>query len=166
MNPQVIADTIGPILTPVVMVTNCALVLNGVSGRYGAVNDRMRAMAGERLSLLRALHSADPAAQADELSEERLQEIDEQLPDLLRRHDLLHYAVLTLYLSMAILVASMFVIALAVEVSVSWLPNLVLAILLAAVTVLLASLTLTAVEVRGSQRAVRYEVRRVLTLRK
>ena len=120
MNSEVIAATIGPILTPVVLVTNCALVLNGVSGRYGVVNDRMRALAGERLLLLRFLRGADPTAPVDELSVERLQEIDEQLPDLLRRHGLLHYAVLPLYLSMAILVGSMFVIALAVEVAVSW----------------------------------------------
>ncbi len=50
MNLDMVARTIQLVLAPVVMVTTAALILNGVLGRYSAVNDRLRVMALERLS--------------------------------------------------------------------------------------------------------------------
>jgi len=76
------------------MISSCSLVLNGLLARYGAINDRLRLMGRERFELLRAL-------QNDRYNEERLSEIDRQLPDLLHRHKQVHDAVLLTYCSIS-----------------------------------------------------------------
>lgn len=47
--------TIQLILAPVVMVTACGILVNGLIGRYTNITNRLRTMAHERLELLRQL---------------------------------------------------------------------------------------------------------------
>lgn len=161
-----IQSIISPILTPVVLVTSCTLILNGLLTRYGAVNDRLRAMSRERLDLVRTARNAAgmPGGSIDPLVLERLEEIDAQIPGLLHRHRMLRNAVFSVYSGMGFLVISMCVIALAVFRPAGWLDALVLALLLAGTLLLLFSVLLTAREVRISQQAVDYEVQRVAAL--
>ena len=69
--------------------------------RLNSVNDRMRAVDGERLGIYTgAAGTLLSAAEVPPAGRERLARIDTQLPMLLRRHRLLHNAVLLIFSSM------------------------------------------------------------------
>src|SRR5438067_10711325 len=89
------------------MVSACGILVSGLLGHYQAVNDRLRALARERLELVLG------APPATALGRERLAEIDAQLPGLLARHRAVQQAVLLLYVAIALFVACMAVIGLA-----------------------------------------------------
>jgi hypothetical protein len=105
------ARIISFVVAPVVMITSCAILIGGMLTQYGANNERLPALARERLDHLRMLGamnsrlppvtgSADapgPQLLADTFTAERLREIDVQLPQLLRRHKHVHDALLTTY---------------------------------------------------------------------
>jgi len=80
---EAVARTIQLILAPVVMISSAAVILNGLLAHYGEVNARVPAMNRERFDLAHLLASGS----ADQhLVDERLAEIDHQVPDLLERH--------------------------------------------------------------------------------
>lgn len=164
MQLETIARTIQLILAPVVMVSACAILLNGLLTRYASINDRLRTLARERLDLLRRKHIADIGKADKELNQERLTEIDYQLPLIMRHHRLTHDAVLAVYVASAVFIADMFVIALAAFNYVDWIGVLVLALFLCGTASLFIGVLLTGIEVRTSHHAVHYEVRRVLGL--
>jgi hypothetical protein len=153
MNMQTVGEIIQFIVAPVVMIPACALVLNGLLTRYGAINDRLRMMSRERLELLR-----DASAP---LNAERLKQIDWQLPNLLLRHKQTHDAVLLMYCSIFLFICDMFVIALQVVSGREWVSALVLLFFLAALLAVMIAVAIAVREVFGSHRAIRYEVERV-----
>jgi hypothetical protein len=159
MNVEMVARSIQLILAPVVMVTACAVLLQGLVSRYTALHDRLRALSRERLDL----HYAGPDHQPDRRTE-RLREIDHQIPDLLHRHRLIQYSVLSVYCSVMIFIFSMFVIALAAATDSAWAATSALLVFLAGTGVLFLGILLTAIEVRNSHRSVRYEAARVSEL--
>lgn len=165
MTADMVARTIQLILAPVVMVSACGLVLTGLLARYAAVNDRLRALARERLELWRGMTaSGDAAEPSSGLAAERRALIDGQTPGLLRHHRLLHDAVLAVYTAVLVFVACMFVIALAALTERDWLASAALVLFLAGTATLLGGVLLTAVEVRTSHEAVQFEARRVMRL--
>jgi hypothetical protein len=169
MTSQLVAQVIAQILAPVVMVSACAVLLTGILNRYLSVGDRLRQMAHERLELLvtgdqQRLSYAE--AVKHPFKAERLREIDHQLPDLQRRHLLLHNAVLIIYGAILFFIACMFMIAWAVSSKSSMLANFALWIFLAGTAVLLCGLLFVAIEVRVSAKSVQYESARVLNLGK
>ena len=153
-------QAIGVIQAPVVLVTSSAIVANGVLSLYGSVNDRMRAMVGELLELL----GPDLAPPQGPRSNERLDELDRQLTRLLRRHRVLRDAVLLTYMAIVILMASMFLVAVAVTATWAWAASAALWVLLAGTVVLVGGLVQTVRAVHSSNDAVDAEVRRVLSL--
>jgi hypothetical protein len=155
MDIETVTRTIQLILAPVVMVTACAILLTGMLSRYAAINDRLRAMARERLELL---------ATADGLAGERLEEIDTQLPTLLHHHKLAHDSVLFVYYAVAVYIADMFVIAAIAAAGAVWASIAVLLLFLAATGLLFVGVLLTALEVRTSHQALHYEVQHVARL--
>jgi hypothetical protein len=168
MSVELIARTIQFILAPVVMITSCAILVNGFLTRYAEVNDRMRSLARERLELLRGADGSLSTATGTvgAFKSERLAEIDAQLPGLLRRHELLHRAVLAIYLAILIFVLSMLTIALASAPNSATLATAALVVFIMGTLALLAGVALISVEVRLSNAAVRYEVVRVMRLGK
>ena len=157
MTSEDIARTIQLVLAPVVMVSACAIVLGGLMGHYQAVNDRLRAMARERFDLVRG--------SPDALARERLAEIDHQAPDLLRRHRLVHDALLAIYSAVGLFVATMLAIAIATVSGSLVIATLVLALFLLGTLMLLAGVVLSAIEIGISHRALAYEIERVLALK-
>ncbi len=155
------------ILAPVVMITSCAILVGGMLTQYGAISDRLRALARERLELLRqpdgSLVSTNRTA--DEYTRERLQEIDTQTPQLLHRHGLVHNAILVTYLAILCFIVTMFVMAIAALTSSALVATVALSLFLGGTAVLLAGITQVARDIRLSQEAVQYEAKRVLTLR-
>lgn len=150
-------SAIEAMLAPVVMVTSCSIVSNGMLSLYASINDRMRSMTGERLQLARTADATKPGR-------ERITEIDHELPLLLHRHRLMHNALLFVYGAVLLVVASMFLVALSVGDGIGWAGSAALWVLLAATAMLLVALAFTAVVVRRSQDAISYEVHRVLAI--
>ncbi len=160
MNAEMVTRIIQTIIAPVVMVNACAILLGGLLNHSAAINDRLRGMARERIELLRT----SGAAAADRLLAERLDEIDAQLPDLLQRLSLIRAAVLSVYGAILLLVVDMLVIALAVASAADWLTAAILVVFLIGIGALFLGVVLTVLEARQSQRAIRFEVLRVLAL--
>jgi hypothetical protein len=158
VNAETVSRTIQLILAPVVMVSACAIFVSGLLSHYEAINGRMRAMARERLEILRG------HLDGDGIASERLGEIDVQLPQLLQRHALVHHSLLSAYFGILVLVSSMCVIAFSALTAAEWLITLTLAMFVAGILAVLLSVVLIALEVRTSQRAVAFEVERVLRL--
>ena len=153
MDTQMIGEIIQFIVAPVVMISSCALVLNGLLARYNTINDRLRLMTHERFDLLRA-------DQSNPLTVERLRQIDRQLPDLLGRHRQIHDAVLLTYCSVFLFVATMLAIAGLVS-GASWISTIVLILFLGGLLALMLGVVNAVREIYRSHLSVRYEVEQV-----
>jgi hypothetical protein len=157
MQLDTLAHTLQVIIAPVVMVTACAIFLGGLLSRYAAINDRLRLMARERLDLLR-LPDETP------FSRERIEEIDNQIPLLLKHHRQAHDSVLVVYVATAIFLLDMFVIALGTVMYTDWVGAAILVLFLAGMAALFVGAALMVLEVRTSHEAVHYEVMRALKI--
>jgi hypothetical protein len=165
VNAALVIQTIQLIIAPVVMVSACGVILNGLLSRYASVNDRLRAMAHERWDLLRTTRAGDAVSdQPAPLIAERLVEIDIQIPQLLRRHRQLRDAVLVLYVALLCFIACMFLIAAGTLLDVQPLAAATLSVFLVGACFVLAGVFFTTREVYHSHVALYYEAERVLTL--
>ena len=165
MSAEMITRTIQLILAPVVMLSACSIFVGGVLSHYTSLSDRIRALTRERLDVVRTLRTLPGGpAEAGALALERLEEIDGQLPDLLFRHHLVHHAALAVYGAIAILIGTMCIIALTATMSADWVAVLVFGVFVASVLMMLLGVLLITLEIRTSQRALQYEVRRVCRL--
>lgn len=152
-------------VSPVVLITAAAILSGALLAMYGSVNDRMRAMDRERLETLTGaggtlLSAADVPASG----RERLTQVDAQLPMLLRRHRLIHNAVLLLFAAVAVLVLSVIVIAVAVTNRSGAAGTVALVLVLVGTVTLLGGLLLAARSIMISAKAIDYEVQRTLSL--
>ncbi len=166
MSVELTTKIIQFILAPVVMISSCAILAGGVLSQYGAISDRLRALARERLELLRrpdgTVSSASRAP--DDYTHERLQEIDTQTPQLLRRHTLVHNGILAIYLAILCFILSMFVIAMAALTNSPFAASSAFYLFLASTAILLVGIAQIARDIRLSQVSVQYEATRVLIL--
>jgi hypothetical protein len=160
MDVETTGRTIELILAPVVMVTACGLLLGAMMSHYAGINARIRALAGERLSLSLVVPDDDHRA----LARERLVEIDHEVPLLVARHRKVHHAVLLAHTAVVILVVSMFVIAAAALTDSPATGTVALFVFLTGCAALMVGAAFMAVEIRTSQVAVVYEASRVADL--
>lgn len=164
MNP-IAVTAVQAMVAPVVLITAAAILSGALLTMYGSVNDRMRAMDHERLEILTGAAGALlAAAEVPPSGRERLTQIDTQLPMLLRRHRLLHNAVLVIYAGVAVLVLSVITIGVAVTGNSGAAGTVALALVLAGTVMLLGGLLLAARSLLISADAIDYEVRRTLSL--
>ncbi|HEY3290115.1 MAG TPA: DUF2721 domain-containing protein [Anaerolineae bacterium] len=145
------------IIAPVVMISTCGLILNGIVQQYSAVDERLRGMMRERMTLL-------DKAVTTRFDEDRLVQIGAQVPIIRQRHKKLHQAIMLLYIAIVILVSSMFVIAVATLLDNAYFSSAALALFMAGTAVILIAVLVTIFEVRQSLRALYYEVDRVISL--
>ena len=164
MNPEMVAHIIQSILAPVLMINACVISVGALFTRYGGINDRLRTMALERLALLREQRDHILSIGQNFLLRERLQEIDTQIPNLLRRHRLAHHAVVIIYIAVCVFVADMFTIAVSLTTDTTWASSLALLIFLLGISLMLVSIFFTVLEVSTSRGIVIYEVERVMNL--
>lgn len=146
------------IIAPVVMISTCGLILNGIVQQYGSVDDRLRGMMRERMALL----SKEETTLIDD---DRIVQIDAQAPIIVQRHKQLHNAIMLLYIAIVILVSSMFVIAVATILENALISGAALVLFMAGTAVMLIAVLVTIFEVRQSLRALYYEVDHVISLR-
>jgi hypothetical protein len=164
MNP-IAVTAVQAMVAPVVLITTAAILSGALLAMYSSVNDRMRAMDGERLHILTsATGTLLSATEVPPAGRERLTQIDTQLLLLLRRHHLLHNAVLLIYAGVAVLVLSVIAIAVAVTGSSGAAATTALALVLAGTVTLLGGLLFAARSIMISMNAIDYEVRRTLSL--
>ena len=156
-------SAISAMVAPVVLITSGAILSNGLVTIYGAVNDRMRNLdleyrhlvTGPDGTLLPQLPSADA---------ERVTEIRRQLPPLLRRHRLIHNAILLIFGALVVLVLSVITIAAAVTGRSEAVAIAALALVLAGTVVILGGVVCAARSLAMSTNAIEYEVSRTLSL--
>lgn len=146
------------------MVNACAILVGTLFTRYVGINDRLRSMSRERLDALRQQHIHTMDAGERGLVEERVREIDAQIPNILYRHRLAHHAVVAIYVAVCLFIADMFIIALSVTTDTLWASPLALLVFLAGMAVMLFSIIQTVREVSRSRGVVIYEVERVMSL--
>jgi len=164
MNPTAIR-AIAAMVAPVVLITAAAVISTGILAIFASVNDRMRVMTAERLAALTGPDGMFRSiAQLPEASRERLRQIDEQLPMLLHRHHLLRAAVLSIYIGVAALVASVIMLAVAVPANSEATAYSSLALVLAGTVAILAGCLFAAASIMMSKDAIDYEVKRSLSL--
>jgi hypothetical protein len=154
-----VSQVIQLILAPSVMVTASAVLLNGILGRFAAINDRLRVITRERFEVLLELRTPDP------LLDKRMHIIDAQYPDLLARLRLEHDASVQMYLAIVIFMADMLLIALTTIASAGWLGVFALFAFLAGVGTMLSSVLMVVRELRLSLTALQYEVQHIMTLK-
>lgn len=158
MDVEMLARNIQVIIAPVVMITSCAILLQGLLSRFSGISDRLQILANQRLELLYG------EAAPDALRLARLELIEAQLPDLLRRHRLAHYACFALYCAIILFLASMFAIAAAASWVSAWSSALALFLFLAGTAVLLLGIVITALEARTAGRVTREAAARIAML--
>jgi hypothetical protein len=164
MNP-IAVTAIQAMVAPVVLITTAGILSGAMLTMYGSVNDRMRAMDHERLEILtRADGTLLSAAEVPPSGRERLSQIDTQLPRLLRRHRLLHNAVLVIYAGVGVLVLSVITIGIAVTASSGAAGAASLVLVLTGTVMLLGGLLFAGRSVIISMDAIDYEVQRTLSL--
>ncbi|PSB24322.1 DUF2721 domain-containing protein [Stenomitos frigidus] len=152
MPHEAVVKTINLIIAPVVMLTACGIMLNGLMVRYSWLSDRVRSVHQERLNLL------DLDWNQHKSKGERLDHLNHLLPDLLRHHHQVHDVLVLIYLSILVFMLDMLVIALAVSYDVRWLHQLVVIVFLVGISILLAGMVLIAHELRTSHHSIQLEV--------
>ena len=168
MTLQNVQGAIATIIAPVVMITASAILISGILAQYAQINDRLRTFARERLELLRTddgglAHSADLNGA---YATERLRELDTQIPRLLRRYQVVHNAVLTMYCAVLLYVVTMFAIGAAYKLQSSAWATAALLIFLTGMATMLVAVGLQAFYVYGANTSVQYETQRILKLGK
>jgi Protein of unknown function (DUF2721) len=157
MELAAITAVIQLVIAPVVIVTACALLVNGLLTRYTLLIDRLRALARDRLDLrLRADASTDPDALT--LINRRLLLIEEQVPKVLRHHRLVRNALIAVYSAIACFLVDMFLIALAAFFPGGAMNALVLVGFLTGTACALVGIIIAISEIQASHAVIRYEV--------
>jgi len=158
MKPLTTPEIIQFILAPVVMITACALLLNSLGSRYATVANRLRSLGHERFELLQ---KTDEPETRFSFIQERIQQIESQLPDLLNHHRSLDHAILRIYVAIALFLASMFILSGAAMTQWRPLEMIALIVFLAGVGFLFLSILFTAIDFRQSHKVTENEVKRI-----
>ncbi len=165
MSIDTIIRTISLILAPVVMVSSCAIFLNGLFGHYQTISARLRGMHRERLELLQTVDMSTTAERTFSIIVQRILEIDTQLPNMLRRHKLIRDAVVAIGVAVSIFITSMFIIALATAANSLLAAVIALIAFLLGTGALLVGVITTTIELYQSHREVSYEIQHGLSLK-
>jgi len=165
MSIDTIIRTISLILAPVVMVSSCAIFLNGLYGHYKDIADRMRGMHRERLELLQRVDMSTTAERTVSITVQRILEIDTQLPYMLRRHKLIRNAVVTISVAVSIFITSMFIIALAIAINSPLTAVIAFIAFLLGTGALLVGVITATIELYQSHHEVSYEIQHGLSLK-
>src|SRR5689334_24116522 len=119
MDLEMVARTIQLILAPAVMITSCCIFTNGLLAHYASIGERLRVTVHERVDLLREAEVNSRRCPATEGSvegsglivQERREDIDFQIPNLLRHHLLMRTSLVGTFIAIVVYILDMFVIA-------------------------------------------------------
>jgi hypothetical protein len=154
-------------VAPVVLITTGAILTNALLGAYSLVSDRMREMTRERLGILGGERGELlDAAHVGTIDQERLAEIDAQLPMMLSHYGLLRRAIFVMYLGLVLLTLSVIGIAVAVLTDSEAVASVALGLVLVGTVDILAGLAVAVRTLEISANAITYAVQRTGALRK
>ncbi len=156
-------DAISAMVAPVVLLTTGSLLTNGLLTVYSAVNDRMRDMTRERIEI-RSGPEGELVGDISAIGQERLAEIEAQLPMMLRRHHLVRNAILLIYVAIGMLGLSIIVIAVAVVQHSEDFGRAALGLVLAGTVIMLTGLVAAGMSMARSADAITYAVERTRRL--
>jgi Protein of unknown function (DUF2721) len=163
MDLEMIARTIQLIIAPAVMITSCCIFGAGLLTHYAGIGERLRLSVRERVDLLREM-SADKNAHT--IAKERLEDLDDQIPQLLRHHWLMRTSLAAVLFGMIFYILDMFVIAFSVIANRASLYSLILVVFMPGVTSQLVGVIYAVVDAFMSHRIYAFETRHVLFLEK
>src|ERR1051325_1018711 len=163
MNLEMIARTIQLIIAPAVMITSCCIFGAGLLTHYAGIGERLRLTVRERVDLVREM-SDEKGTHV--IAKERLEDLDEQIPQLLRHHWLMRTSLVGVLLAMIFYILDMFVIAFSVIANQASLYSLIVVVFLLGVASQLVGVIYTVVDVFMSHRIYAFETRHVLLLEK
>jgi Flp pilus assembly protein TadB len=152
---EVVTQAIELIIAPVVMITSCALLLNGILARYAIIESRLQEAYGEKLGLSQQERSEERG------KAKRITLPEQIIPDLLRHHHLLHEGLERIYYAILIFMFDMLAIAVSVLTAWPWINQFVVFIFLIGLAVLLWGLVYIAQEIRISHVSVQLDVDRM-----
>jgi hypothetical protein len=152
MNQETLVKTINLIIAPVVMLTTCGIMLNGLIVRYNWLSDRVRLVQQERLTLM------DLDLSQSRSKSERLHQLHHLLQDLLKHHHQVHDVLVLIYLSILVFMLDMLLIAVAIANDKQWLHQLVVIVFLIGIAVMLLGMVVIAYELRTSHHSIQLEV--------
>jgi hypothetical protein len=153
MTSGTIVEAISLILAPVVMITSCAILQNGLISHYSAISNHLRSVNQEILSFSEIDLSNNPSKATHLHDLEHL-----LLPDLFHRNHIVHNVLGWVYVAILVLIVDMFTIAIAISTGIHWLAQAVLIIFLVGVGILFWSIMLISRELRTSHRSLQLEV--------
>ncbi|NJK64421.1 MAG: DUF2721 domain-containing protein [Synechococcaceae cyanobacterium SM2_3_1] len=152
---EVVTQAIELIIAPVVMITSCAVLLNGILARYAIIEGRLQATHVETLG------SNAKGTSEKESVIARAPYLEQSIPDLLRHHHLLHEGLERIYYAILIFMVDMLAIAVAVLTALPWINQFVVFIFLIGLAVLFWGLVYVAEEIRISHVSVQLDVDRM-----
>ncbi|MBW4421136.1 MAG: DUF2721 domain-containing protein [Myxacorys californica WJT36-NPBG1] len=151
LSPEAATRVIGAIIAPAVMISACAILLNGIILRYTAIDNLLRSLKQESVNLRQSNLGNGPKVN-------QLHHLECLTPKLLHHHHLLHNILALIYFSLFIFVVDMLVVAVSIATSIQWVSYLVLAIFLVAVCILCWSLFLAFYELQASHNFIQFEL--------
>ena len=163
MDPEMVARTIQLIIAPAVMITSCCIFGAGLLAHYSSIGERLRITVRERIDLLREKQANESS---NVIVKERLEDIDDQIPKLLRHHLLVRTSLAGILIAMVFYILDMFVIAFSVISNRPGLYSAILVVFMLGVASQLIGIIYAVFDAFMSHRIYAYETRHAMLLEK
>jgi hypothetical protein len=161
MDIEMISRTIQLIIAPAVTLTACCIFTNGLLAHYASIGERLRVVVRERVDLLR---ETEAAQRSGLIVRERLEDIDHQIPNLLRHHLFVRNSLAGTFIAMAFYILDMFVIAFSIISNQTGLYGAMLAVFLLGVASQLAGVLYSVFDAFLSHRIYSFESRHAMNI--
>lgn len=163
MDPEMVARTIQLIIAPAVMITSCCILTNGLLAHYASIGERLRVTVRERVDLLR---EAEVNSRSGLIVQERLEDIDFQIPNLLRHHLFVRTSLAGTFIAIVVYILDMFVIAYSVLAIRTGFYSAILIVFLLGVASQLVGVLYSVIDAFVSHKIYAYETRHAMSLEK
>lgn len=163
MDLEMVARTIQLIIAPAVMITSCCIFTNGLLAHYASIGERLRVTVRERVDLLR---EAEVNSRSGLIVQERLEDIDFQIPNLLRHHLFVRTSLAGTFIAIVVYILDMFVIAYSVLAIRTGFYGAILIVFLLGVASQLVGVLYSVIDAFVSHKIYAYETRHAMSLEK
>jgi uncharacterized protein DUF2721 len=163
MDLEMVARTIQLIIAPAVMITACCIFTNGLLVHYASIGERLRVMVRERVDLLK---ETEGNSRSGLIVQERLEDIDFQIPNLLHHHLFVRTSLAGTFIAIVVYILDMFVIAYSVLSNRTGFYGAILVVFLLGVVSQLMGVLYAVIDAFMSHKIYAYEARHAMSLEK
>lgn len=163
MDLEMTTRAIQLIIAPAVLLTSCCIFTNGLLGLYATIGERLRVTLRERVDLLRDLESGSRSVP---VAEDRLEDLDFQIPQLLHHHQMTKTSLAGTFIAMAFYILDMFVIAFSILSDRMGLYGATLAVFLVGVVAQLVGVIASLMDAYMAHKIYAFDASYALTLKK